>query len=352
MIISKNKEAEETEFQKLVEDTTNKLNVDAEMRPEYYKTRSGLKLEEDVVELLNEEAQGTPFENTIVRISKQRFPDIVAKGYYGVEVKTTKNKTWTSTGSSIVESTRVEGVERIYLLFGKLSDPIGFKIKPYEDCLSDIVVTHSPRYRIDMELAENETIFEKMDVAYDEFRNDENSIDVVKKYYKDNLKPGQNLWWVDSEPIDEQAVSPVVRMWNTLDTQEKNVLQVKGLCWFPEIFGNSTSKFNRLALWFVTQKGVVITSLRDVFTAGGRMDIKASKKVWKDQPQIFYKLAELKDEILMEISNANAEWVREFWQIDLNDAEERINLWIALVIEEVAENKKEIQKMLYDIFGL
>jgi len=350
MIISNNYQAEEKQFQSLVEQATNKLNADAKSRPEYYQTRSGVKLEDDVFEFLNLVAKGTPFENTILKISGHRFPDIVAKKYYGVEVKTTTGKAWTSTGSSIVESTRVENVERIFLLFGKLSEPIAFKVKPYEDCLSDIVVTHSPRYKIDMKLLKNETIFEKMNVDYDSFRKNEHSINLVKEYYKQTLKPGQNLWWVDSEPIDEQSVSPIVKMWNTLDVAEKTALQVKGFCWFPEIFSRRNTKYNQFALWLVTQRGVVATSLRDVFTAGGRMDIQTPNTIWENQPQIFFKMAELKEEITEELSNASADWVKEFWELDLNDKGSRLDVWIELIVNQIPDNKIEVTKMLDDIF--
>lgn len=355
MIISNNIEANKEYFESLLNLVTVQLNKDAIKRPEYYLSRSGTKLEKDVYDLLVNVSRGTPFENTIEIVSGQKFPDIVANGYFGVEVKTTKNNSWTSTGSSIIESTRVEGVEKIYLLFGKLSHPIGFRTKSYEKCLSDIVVTHSPRYKIDMELGENETIFEKMDVPYDVFRKDKNSINIVKDYYKNILKPGQNLWWIDSKPIEEQAVSPIVRMWNTLSVEEKRELTVKGLCWFPEIFGNSTSKFNRLALWLVTQKGVVVTSLRDVFSAGGRMDIKTKDKIWKRQPQIFYKMSELRNDIRFEILNASDQWVTEFWGIEektLTYRSNRIEIWIELIIDKIIENKQETKLMLHDIFQI
>src|SRR5690625_8991 len=355
MIISKNNEAEEIEFQKLVENTTKKLNEDAKKRPKYYTTRSGVKLETDVLERLKKEAKGTPFENTIEQVSRQRFPDLIAKKYYGIEIKSTKSNSWISTGSSIIESTRIDSVKRIYLLFGKLSDPIEFRIKPYEDCLSDIVVTHSPRYRIDMELKKGETIFDKMEVEYDVFRKTEDSINIVKQYYRSILKPGQNLWWVDSEPIEEQAVSPIIRMWNSLDNEEKKELQVKGFCWFPEIFGNSSTKFNRFALWLVTQQAVVTTSLRDIYTAGGRANIDLDLITWQNQPQIYYKMYGLKDEIKREILNATDEQVEEFWGIEPVERSNRIYQWVDLVLGYISKDKektKESMKMFYDIFEL
>ena len=75
--------------------------------------RGGNPLEDDVKSALEECAIGTPFENTIEKISGQKFPDIVAAKFYGVEVKSTKENHWTSTGSSILETTRVADVENI-----------------------------------------------------------------------------------------------------------------------------------------------------------------------------------------------------------------------------------------------
>ena len=120
----------------------------------------------------------TPFRVEEIRlVSAQYFPDIIAEKYYGVEVKSTKENHWTSTGSSIVESTRDKNVENIYMLFGKLGGKTAeFKCRPYEDCLSDIAVTHSPRYLINMELTKEQTIFSKMGVAYDQLRNAPDSI--------------------------------------------------------------------------------------------------------------------------------------------------------------------------------
>lgn len=93
---------------------------------------------------MSELAQGTSFEGTIVEWDGRRFPDIVANKFYGIEVKTTTKNHWKTTGNSVLESTRIEDVERIFMLFGKLGKPIEFRGRAYEECLSEVVVTHSP----------------------------------------------------------------------------------------------------------------------------------------------------------------------------------------------------------------
>ena len=130
---------------------------------------------------------GTPFENSIELISGQRFPDIIANKYYGVEVKTTIKNHWTTTGNSVLEGTRVDGIERIYMLFGKMVSPIEFKCRPYEECLSEVVVTHSPRYLINMDLKEGNTIFDKLKIPYDTLRKEQNPVKPIIDYYRKRL---------------------------------------------------------------------------------------------------------------------------------------------------------------------
>jgi len=162
MIISENRLPSLKEFERLMHSVDLFLNKDAKYRTAYYKKRSGLDLEEDVYHAVCHCAKGTPFEGTISLVSGKHFPDIVANQYYGIEVKSTQGDKWTSIGSSILESTRISNVERIFLTFGKLGGQITFLSKPYESCLSDIAVTHYPRYKIDMQLEHGQSIFDKM----------------------------------------------------------------------------------------------------------------------------------------------------------------------------------------------
>jgi len=89
---------------------TSWLNEDAAKNSAYYLKRNGTILEEDVIKSMIAHAENTPFKGTIERVSGQKFPDIVAGGYFGVEVKSSKDK-WTSISGSVNESTRVKGIE-------------------------------------------------------------------------------------------------------------------------------------------------------------------------------------------------------------------------------------------------
>jgi hypothetical protein len=199
MIISANSGPNRHEFDLLLNLTITELNSHANKSPKVISVLNGNKLEPYVRDVLTDLAIGTPFENSIELIGGQKFPDIVARKYYGIEVKTTTQNHWKTTGNSVLESTRVDKVDRIFMLFAKLANPIEFKCRPYEECLSEVVVTHSPRYLIDMNLGIGQTIFDKIKTPYDVLRKNENPIKPIVDYYKSKLKPGQDLWWIDQE---------------------------------------------------------------------------------------------------------------------------------------------------------
>ena len=219
MVVSTNPEPSSKEFNSLLASTINELNSHAKKSPKKIEQLRGNKLEPYVQGVMTDLAVGSSFENSIELIGGQKFPDIVAKRYYGIEVKTTTQNHWKTTGNSVLESTRVEDVERIFMLFGKLGEPIEFKSRPYEECLSEVVVTHSPRYLIDMNLGAGETIFDKIKMPYDTLRTRPNPIKPITDYYKSKLKPGQDLWWIDQE--NSKPSNLVINIWNNLNVSER-----------------------------------------------------------------------------------------------------------------------------------
>lgn len=208
-------------FSSLMSKTEKILNEKATADIEFYKSLSSSALEQVACNEIRNACKDTPFNPDNVKlVAGQKFPDIIAEQYFGVEVKSTKYDHWTSTGSSIIESTRDEDVENIYMLFGKLGGKYAeFKCRPYQDVLSEITVTHSPRYLINMNLTSGETIFDKMGTTYDELRTSEDSIKQVRNYYRNKSnKNDQMPWWIsdnDSEPINMN-----LRLWATLPEDE------------------------------------------------------------------------------------------------------------------------------------
>ena len=318
MIISKNNFPDLSCFRKVITEMDILLNNEVKGREKYYKDRSGTQIEEDVFYALNRCAKQTPFEGTILLVSGSSFPDIVANNLYGIEVKSTIKNQWKSIGSSILESTRVKGVERIFLTFAKLGAPIEFRTKPYEECLSGISVTHYPRYQIDMELLKGETIFDKIGIEYDLLRTLSNPVQPVAEYYKSQLKPGESLWWADGSSIDSTSSPMTVRLWTTLSPDEKTYFTSLGYAFFPEIIGQSSSKkYHRYALWLVTQHGIVNTNIRDQFSAGGKVCLyNARNKTFDFYPASFGRILLYKHLISNHLYSVGETELKEYWGVN------------------------------------
>lgn len=336
MVISSNPEPNKQIFQSLLDNTLQTLDVESKKNQDKYLALLGNKLENVVADVMADRAKGTPFENSIELISGQKFPDIIANKFYGIEVKTTKQNHWTTTGNSVLESTRVDGIERIFMLFGKMINPIEFKCRPYEDCLSEVVVTHSPRYLINMDLQAGQTIFDKLDIPYDTLRNYPNPIKPITDYYRQFLKPGEEVWWLDQE--EPKSTGLIIKLWNNLPIELRKQYMLKSMILFPEIFSNRPDKFNRLAVWLVNSEGIVCPNIRDVFTAGGQGFIKWKKKQYAGIPQILIKLSNSIDELKIILNELEIDTLENYWHLSIKS---KVDDWIGLV----NENSKTIKSL-------
>jgi hypothetical protein len=290
-------------FVSLMDRTENILNNESQIHPEYYKRLTSSTLEICAVEKIRLACADSPFDANEVRlVSGQKFPDIVASEYYGIEVKSTKNDHWTSTGSSIVETTRIESVDDIYMLFGKLGGLVPqFRCRPYQDVLYDIAITHSPRYLINMELGKGDTIFSKMGTTYDTFRKAADNIALVRKYYREKAqkqKRQEMPWWITNENIDK-TYSFNIRLWNSLEIAEKRELQAKCMILFPEALNpaRSNKKYNNTTLWLCSYNQVVNPNIRDLYSAGGKITHVNGKRLAIPVSQVFHIIVDYADEI-------------------------------------------------------
>ena len=316
-------------FNEILSNTVERLQSDSTKRPDYYLKRSALDFEKDVLSCMNESSKGTIFEGRIELVSGHKFPDIVAyvnsHNGYGVEVKTTQSNKWKSTGSSIFEGTRVENIQNIYLLFGKLSTPVDFKFKKYEECLYDVAITHSPRYLIDMDIGENETIFSKVGVEYNELRNLDNPFDPIKKYFREGLKKGEDLWWVDN---NESTHDLQVRTWNNINQDKKEEIIIQTLAYFPILLGNNSNKYKGISTWLVTRFGIVNHALRDMFSAGGQVKIRG-----EFFPRVFGHLTSNFSSISKTIDRMSDDDANHYWGVSINE-KDKFNVWKSLCLKE------------------
>jgi hypothetical protein len=331
MIASTNPKPPKADFEKLLTLTTSRLNKLAASHSIDATTLKGRDLEPFIADEMRKDAKGTAFDGTIQVIGGQKFPDIVAAKYYGVEVKSTTQDHWTTTGNSVLESTRVDDVERIWMMFGKLADPLEFKCRPYEDCLSEVVVTHSPRYLIDMDLPAGQTIFDKIGMSYDKLRTHNPPIEPVLDYYRKQLKPGEQLWYLGSTSL-------VMKFWSSLSDAERDRIIVNGFVFFTEMFGNKPDKYNAITAWLVQKKSIVCPNMRDPFSAGGTEDVKANKNTYKGVPRILYNALIRLKEIKNLIDSVPTNILSRNWGVTVA-RKNALDKWISVVDRETKKGK-------------
>ena len=331
MIVSVNSDPNRSDFDALLDSTLKELNSHAIKSPSEIASLIGRNIEPYIRDVMAELAVGTPFENSIELIGGQKFPDIIAKRFYGIEVKTTTQNHWKTTGNSVLESTRIEEVERIFMLFAKLASPIEFRCRPYDEVLAEVVVTHSPRYLIDMNLENGKTIFDKINMSYDTLRKSVNPIRPIIDYYKSKLKSGEELWWIDSEN-NFKASNIVIRIWNNLSLEEKQEFKNRAKVYFPELYGNRSDKFSRLDIWLVTREAVVCPNVRDLFTAGGKCDYEIDESLYEKVPRVLFNLFSNVPSIVEIISQTSALDLSEFWECETTD-KTKLEDWVNLVSE-------------------
>lgn len=326
----------ESEFIDLLRKTRDFVIAFINANPDEFKKVKAVGFETLVCDRAKEAAVGTVFEGKIEQTGPHAFPDIIARKYYGIEVKTTTADKWASTGNSVLESTRQDGVERIYLFFAKFGGAFDVKYRPYQDCLYDIAVTHSPRYQINMDLKEGETIFDKMNVRYDDLRRNDNPISRVKAYYRRQLKEGEELWWIDQDD-DAKAVSPIIKPYKELDSENKERFIAEAMILFPEIFGSSAVKFERAAVYLITRYNVVSANLRDYFTAGGQVRVNVGRKKTR-LPRVFYNMYVRASLIKSVINGIDEDALKYFWRAE-KISEDRLNQWKKLIKSYRADDK-------------
>ncbi len=326
------------EFMSLSE---KEFNARSEKDHGLYKGITPFELEEVTEKLLKDISPQTPFKaDDIKLISGHSFPDIMATDYYGVEVKSTKDGKWTSVGSSIVESTRNATVERIYMLFGNLGgDPPTFMCRPYQDCLSNIYVTHSPRYMIDMKIKEkgDKTIFEKIHIPYDKFRKEENKIEYVRDYYiQQSRSEGRHEmpWWVGKKTIetDYNTELPQIKIYNELNVVEKNDLKAQMTILFPQVIKGD---YADAALWLCTHRYLLCLNMRDFYSAGGQYKYLNGNLLPVPYPAVLKKLMDIMPDVKNNLTNNEGLEYSEF-NSPLNHAPNKLDIWI---------------KQVYDIFS-
>lgn len=210
-----------------------------------------------------------------------KFPDVIIRtldGGWGIEVKSSKSKNWETLGGSINESTKVLGLNDIFILFGKnIDNRVQVKIKEFSRCVKSVAVTHSPRYLIDMEMNDGQDIFSLLNTTYQSVCDHPQPFDIFKEYFKEKAKRSNTKFWFLSDDENERNSETYQELewkfFNKISMLERRLLISEAIILYPfDLFGGSRSVYDSSNLFFLG-RNVISNSMRDNFTAGGQVDL-------------------------------------------------------------------------------
>lgn len=311
------------------------MNDKAKLNPHGYDSMSGSDVEKLSCSSMKEVAPIVSFpRDRIDLVSGHVFPDIILHKFnYGVEIKSTQKDVWKSTGSSIVESSRCKEANRIYMLFGKLGGAPEFRCKPYQQCLSNIAVTHAPRYLIDMELSAEDNIFSKMHTEYDDFRimDEPEKISKVRQYYIKKAKEEHKVempWWMG----DTTSVN--LSIFNDLSTSTKDAILTRAYILFSSIYTDNTKlSYKQVALWLCNTYSLLCYNVRDMFSASGQLKVINGEPLKRPYPHIVKEVLKRNTQIKSLLKDPDEDimkGIQDFWDFDY-DRFDLYSSWINMV---------------------
>ncbi len=282
-----------------------------EVSSDFLKGLDGMGVQALVLEYCQRLNAEYNFGFEIRETKKQGFPDLVINKV-GVEIKSTVKDHWVTTGNSISESQRDNEVEQILFFFVKLGGQPRFLVRRYEDCLKNVIVTHNPRYSVDMQLPAGKSVFHSMGISYDDFRRMSNPMIEVRRLYRESLNPGETLWWIDNENSGEPQI---IKNFNNLGSDEKKSFFTLAMSLCPEIFGTSSSKYERLPGLLLAEFRAVSSNVRDKFSAGGQATLDLGHEGSFEVRAIDSRLYSNARQIADYLQEAPEDTLREYWRL-------------------------------------
>lgn len=308
---------------------------------ENLKSFQGIDFEVVLQKRLQEAVSILGYENVkeVELVSGHRYPDIVIHTHdtlLGIEVKTSKRKGWSTLGGSIFESTRVKGVEDIVIFFANFNDlsNIEFRFAWMEDCISDVVITHKPRYAIDMDV--EDTFFKRAGVEYKELQNNDKPFSLIRDYLKKRSGKSADLWWVDETQennIDNLGPQSIKRF-TALTREEKKRINALLCIIFTEFLSESSTKYERITLFLISKLGIINSSIRDSFSAAGQYEFKGDLI-----PKYFQKILDPinVEAICREMSTVPVQYLEEYWS-EFRPSEPIITQWKRHIVYQIRTN--------------
>ena len=185
-------------------------------------------------------------------------------------MKFTLSDTWRSVANSVLETNRIEAVEVVYIVFGKMGGVPEIRWGLYADSVVHVRTSHVPRFEV--ELFADKSLFQLMGLDYDKFRAlpmHEKMVH-IRAYAKGRLKQGERLWWLEDSPDADHALPIQARLYTSLTAAEKSRFRAEAALLCPGIVasGRVKNKYDDAVLYLLTYRGVLCHQARDLFSAG------------------------------------------------------------------------------------
>ena len=281
----------------------------------------------------------------------QAFPDIVV-GQYGIEVKFTANDTWRSIANSVFESTRDPGVERIYVVFGKMGGDSMVAWGRYEESVIHVRTSHVPRFEVEMfpegRPRSRPPLFELMSTTYDDFAklSLEARMELIRNYARGRLKQGERLWWIEDRPDQGHSLPLEVRLYMHLPQEEKRQMRAEAALLCPEIVQSSRvrGKYHNATMYLLTYHGVLCPQTRDLFSAGS--------VAGPDRGGIYVlrALQDIQEEMRVAAATLPDDLFKEYWGESILP-HQRIHAWLARA-DGLAKDWKPSQTLFLEDFSM
>jgi hypothetical protein len=253
-----------TEFEGILDSLCSELTAEAATSP--FDTSP--HFEARVRELLSELAARPGLEIDFDP-HPQAFPDI-AVGRMGVEVKFTTNDVWRSIANSVLETNRIDDVDDIYVVFGKMGGAPEVRWGRYEDCVMHVRTSHVPRFEV--ELYPDRSLFDMMGIPYADFHRLPMSEKMrhIRLYARGRLRPGERLWWLEDADEPQHSLPLEVRLYTSLGREERDRVRAEAAILCPQVVkpGSARHKYDDAVLYLVTYHGILCHQGRDLFSAG------------------------------------------------------------------------------------
>ncbi len=258
--------------------------------------------------------------------SIQKFPDFIIednKIQIGVEVKKTDADKWDVPGGSVYESMR-NRIEETFVLMGKFGGTPEARIRRYEECISDLEVTHSPRFHLKIDLPSGEDYLTK-NGASDLLTLPKGK--ELNRRIRELLRTNKSTWYSEE----------TVESFSELSKEEKQNFFVDGVVLFPEVTGGDYSKF---APWMIYKCLVWCSNVRDVFSAGGTKELKEFRI-----SAVMGRILERADLIVDRIAEMTPQEIKRHWGFvgDEFPLEDRCAKWIELIEKKISVSDSLIQ---------